>query len=101
VAQIDGEDGSVIDMSDETEITTRVGNRPAPTLARLCELLNFDPTTCQFLWRVQRGRARVGDVAGTGHHSGFRRVGIDGGSYRADRLARLFVSQRNASDRGG
>jgi hypothetical protein len=51
-------------MSDETDITTTIGNRPAPTLARLHELLTFDPTAGKFSWRVQRGRARAGRRGG-------------------------------------
>jgi hypothetical protein len=51
-------------MSDKTEITnTTIGNRSAPTLARLNELLIYKRGV-GLIWRVQRGRARRGDVAG-------------------------------------
>jgi hypothetical protein len=69
--------------------------RPQLTVDRLRSLLTFEPATDQFIWRVARGRARAGDVAGTGHHTGFRRIGIDGGSYRADRLASLYVARQH------
>jgi hypothetical protein len=77
-------------MSDKTE-TTPIGNRPAPTLERLRELFDFEPGV-GLRWRIQRGRARAGDVAWTGHHTGFRRIGVDGGSFRADRLASLYFN---------
>jgi hypothetical protein len=74
--------------------------RPQITVDRLRSLLTFEPATDQFIWRVSRGRA--GDVAGTGHHTGFRRIGIDGGSYRADRLACLYVArQHDGTDHRG
>jgi hypothetical protein len=78
-------------MSDAEITTLKIGNRPPPTLDRLHALLALDPETGDFHWKVQRGRARAGDLAGHAHHTGFRRIGIDGGSYRADRLAGLYV----------
>jgi hypothetical protein len=66
-----------------------IGNRPLPTLARLRELFDFEPDI-GLLWKIQRGRARRGDVAGGYHHSGNRRIGIDRSSYRLDQIVRLF-----------
>jgi hypothetical protein len=80
----------LIDMSD-TEITILIGNRPAPTLH---ELFDFEPGI-GLRWRIQCGRARAGQRAGTAHHSGFRRIGIDGGSFRADRLADLYFATQH------
>jgi hypothetical protein len=78
-----------------------IGNRPAPTLARLHELLIYEPGI-GLRWRIQRGRARAGDIAGTAHCSGHRRIGVDGGSYRADRLAGLYVArQHDGTDHRG
>jgi hypothetical protein len=82
-------DTELIDMS-ETEITTiRTGNRPAPSLERLRELFDFEPDI-GLLWKIQRGRARAGDVAGGYHHSGNKRIGIDRASFRLDQIVRLY-----------
>jgi hypothetical protein len=84
-------------MSDETDITTTIGSRPAPTLARLHELLNFEPGI-GLRWRVSRGSARAGARAGGYHHSGHARIGIDRRSYRVDLIVSLFtVNSRRIS----
>jgi hypothetical protein len=88
----------LIDMSD-TEITTTIG-RPAPTLARLHELLVYEPEV-GLRWRIQRGRARAGSKAGGRHHSGHRRIGIDRASYRLDRIVGLYVGTLGVETEGG
>jgi hypothetical protein len=72
-----------------THVTAKIGNRPAPTLARLHELLIYEPET-GLRWRVARGSVRAGAIAGGYHHSGNLRIGIDRQSFRLDRIARLF-----------
>jgi hypothetical protein len=72
------------------DATTTIGNRPPPTLARLHELLIYEPGI-GLIWKIQRGRARRGDVAGGRHHSGNRRIGIDRASFRLDRIIKLYT----------
>src|ERR1700722_18913224 len=71
------------------DVAAAIEKRPSPTLARLHELLNFEPGV-GLCWKIQRGRARRGDVAGGRHHSGNRRIGIDRRSYRLDQIVRLY-----------
>jgi hypothetical protein len=70
--------------------TTSIGNRPVPTLARLHELLNFEPGI-GLRWRAARGSARAGRRAGGYHHSGHARIGIDRRTYRVDQIVSLFT----------
>jgi hypothetical protein len=86
-------------MSDE--ITTPTCNRPVPTLARLRELLIYEPEI-GLIWRIQRGRARRGAVAGGRHHSGNPRIGVDRRSYRLDLITSLFreLEQRRPNTEG-
>lgn len=61
------------------------------TQERLKELLSYDPLTGVFLWRVDRGPARVGDEAGCVNNSdGYLQIYIDNVRYAAHRLAFLF-----------
>lgn len=61
--------------------------------ARLRELLNYEPATGVFTWKVSKGtRARPGDITGTLHPTTFYLViGIDGKLFQAHRLAWLYV----------
>jgi len=63
----------------------------AITQARLKELLNYDPETGIFTWRVNR-RATQGSKAGARHPTqGYIAIKIDSVLYRAHRLAWLYV----------
>lgn len=62
------------------------------TAERLQELLNYDPSTGIFRWRVRRGgKASVGAEAGK-FTQGHRQIRIDGVLYYAHRLAWLWVT---------
>ncbi len=67
----------------------------ALTRERLKELLDYDPATGIFVWKVDRGnnRVKVGSAAGGGGDDGrgYNRIMIDGKSYRSHRLAWLDV----------
>jgi hypothetical protein len=66
-------------------------------LARLTELLSYDPQTGAFTWKVTVGKGVAGTVAGSVRQnrscSHYRSIdiGIGGKNYRAHRLAWLFV----------
>lgn len=62
------------------------------TLERLRELLEYDPETGIFRWKVSRGNAKMQSVAETLHPKGYLDIRIDGKTYKAHRLA-WFISQ--------
>lgn len=67
--------------------------KPDLTQARLKEVLNYDPETGHFTWLVsRRGPARIGSRAGTVDSYGYILVGIDGRSFKAHRLAFLYMT---------
>jgi hypothetical protein len=69
--------------------------RPRITRARLRELLRYDPTTGEFRWRKRVNRSiHPGDVAGTPCHDRYRKITIEGRTYRAHHLAWLYMTGR-------
>ena len=61
------------------------------TQARLKELLQYDPNTGGFTWRVNRPRVKAGCNAGTLDSKQYRRISIDAKVYLAHRLAWLYM----------
>lgn len=64
------------------------------TLARLRELLQYDPDTGEFRWRVKVKKVNPGDVAGTSRGKRYHMISVDGCTYLAHRLAWFYVRGR-------
>ncbi len=61
------------------------------TQKRLIELLSYNKRKGSFRWRMDRGSAKKGDIAGFISEDGYRHIKIDNVDYRASRLAYLYV----------
>lgn len=67
-------------------------NPPDLTAERLRELLSYDPETGVFRRLISTSsNAMAGDIAGGMNAGGYVRIGIDGISHRAHRLAWLYM----------
>jgi len=65
------------------------------TAHRLRKVLNYNPTTGKFRWRVTiSSRALAGSVAGTYGRRGHNQIRIDGKLYQSSRLAWLYKTGR-------
>lgn len=57
------------------------------TIYRFSELLEYKFWTGDLVWRVSRGKARMGTIAGFANPNGYREIGIDGKNFKAHRVA--------------
>lgn len=62
------------------------------TAERLREVLDYNPDTGIFVWKIRTAdRVKIGTEAGGVDEKGYVRIRVDGGRYRAHRLAWLYV----------
>jgi hypothetical protein len=61
------------------------------TQQQLKELLSYDANNGDFVWLVQRGRKKAGELAGVKDHYGYVVIRIDTKLYKAHRLAWLYT----------
>lgn len=62
------------------------------TQERLIEILNYDPESGKFSWKVSNnGRIIVGSIAGSTRKDGYLHIKIDGKKYLNHRLAWLYI----------
>ena len=62
------------------------------TAARLRELIFYKPNSGVFRWRVTRGRAKAGVLAGWTNEQGYLLIRVNGILYQAQRLAWLYMT---------
>jgi len=69
------------------------------TQRQLKEVLFYSPQFGIFVWKVKAGpRGMKGKIAGSTHISGYRRIVLNKRTYKAHRLAFLYVSGRFPPD---
>jgi hypothetical protein len=68
-----------------------INNERPLTLAEAKRHLRYDPASGNFHWLTQRGRKRVGDIAGCLKRTGYVEVRLFQGNYLGHRLAWLFT----------
>ena len=61
------------------------------TQARLMEVLDYNPETGFFVWKVGGPRAKIGAIAGAVGGLGYRFMSVDGQKFLAHRLAWFYV----------
>jgi len=62
------------------------------TQQKLKELIDYDPDTGVFRWKVSRGRSKRGTVAGSQTSRGYLSIRIDSKHYLNHRLAWLYMT---------
>lgn len=61
------------------------------TYERVHELLDYDPDTGVFRWRVTKSGVRAGKRAGYNHPDGYRYIRVDRVSYQEHRIVWLYI----------
>jgi hypothetical protein len=73
-------------MEEIIDDSLRVANNAHSSLD-LQELFSYDVVSGVLTWKVSKGRAKPGDVAGTQHNKGYLSAEVDGTAYLVHRLA--------------
>lgn len=68
------------------------------TQERLKELVNYDPTSGEFTWKIGRKKASQSSTCGRIDSHGYKVIGIDYSKYRACRLAFLYMDGKFPDD---
>jgi hypothetical protein len=73
--------------------SARMAKKTHITHERLREVLDYNPKTGIFTWKIALSpRANVGGAAGRTDRRGYIRIGIDGKYYQAHRLAWFYIN---------
>jgi hypothetical protein len=64
------------------------------TKDRLQELIEYNPSIGNFIWKVSKGTRSAGSLAGSTNKKGYIQIKIDGTTYFAHRLAYLLMVGR-------
>ena len=67
--------------------------KPLPTIELINELLDYDPFTGEFRWKVDGKRLRIGSIAGGTNSQGYVRITIQGQIFAAHRLAWFMINK--------
>lgn len=60
----------------------------------LIKILDYNPDTGIFKWKIKRKQKNPGDVAGTLLSDGYIHIQIDGSKYKAHRLAWFYIHKK-------
>ena len=58
----------------------------------LLSILSYDERSGNFVWLINSGRARIGNIAGNVHSGGYVVIIVDKKQYKAHRLAWFYVT---------
>lgn len=72
---------------------------PLPSQETLRELFSYNPTTGEFIWNVGGRGKRPNLIAGNVMPNGYRNIEINGQSFKAHRLAWMYVHNQDPGER--
>ena len=82
------------DENDELDKCSHSRVEKMLTYQRLRELLDYEPQTGKFFWKVRTARCvKIGSLAGAIERNGYRRIDLLNKHYLAHRLAWLYVNE--------